>query len=67
MADVLRMPDNSFGTVSTPAIAATVACLSPERHREAERLAAEGAEAREDLADRLRAAGLDPIEALRYE
>ncbi|HMQ64856.1 MAG TPA: cobyrinate a,c-diamide synthase [Arachnia sp.] len=49
-------------SVSTPAIAATVACLSPEHHREAERLAAEGAEAREDLADRLRAAGLDPIE-----
>ena len=48
-------------SVSTPAIAATVACLSPERRGEAERLAADGAAAREDLAGRLRAAGLDPV------
>ena len=49
-------------SVSTPAIAATVACLSPERRGEAARLAADGVAARADLADRLRAAGLSPID-----
>ncbi|MFT3889682.1 MAG: cobyrinate a,c-diamide synthase [Arachnia sp.] len=51
-------------SVSTPAVAATVACLAPERRAEAERLAHEGAAARADLADSLRAIGLEPVDGV---
>nr|WP_297104186.1 cobyrinate a,c-diamide synthase [Tessaracoccus sp.] len=49
-------------SVSTPAIAATVACLDPERRDESSRLAADGVAARRDLADRLGAVGLHPVQ-----
>lgn len=48
-------------SVSTPAIAATVACLAPERRAEATRIATEGAAAREDLVSRLTGIGLAPV------
>lgn len=44
-------------SVSTPAVAATIACLAPEAQTEARRLAREGSAARADLAERLADAG----------
>lgn len=51
-------------SVSTPAVAATVACLAPERREEAAALAAQARAGREDLCRRLRAIGLDPVDGL---
>ena len=48
-------------SVSSPAVAATVACLDPARREEAEALAREGMAARADLAARLAEIGLDPV------
>ena len=49
-------------SVSTPAVAATVACLSQGRRDEARRLAAAAEAARADLAGRLRGIGLAPVD-----
>ena len=49
-------------SVSTPALAATVACLAPGRRDEAQRLAVAGEAARADLAGRLRDIGLAPVD-----
>lgn len=49
-------------SVSTPAIAATIACLAPGRVAEAEALAQDAAEQRSDLVRRLREIGLAPVE-----
>lgn len=51
-------------SVSTPALAATVACLAPGRRDEAQRLAVAGEAARADLAGRLRDIGLAPVDGV---
>jgi len=48
-------------SVSTPAVAATVACLADGRRLDADRLAREGAAARADLVARLTEVGLHPV------
>ncbi len=49
-------------SVSSPAVAATVACLAPERAAEVAALALEARAARADLAARLTGIGLEPVE-----
>ncbi|SHJ68836.1 cobyrinic acid a,c-diamide synthase [Tessaracoccus bendigoensis DSM 12906] len=49
-------------SVSTPAIAAMCACLTPQRRDESEELARAAEVGRIDLADRLRSLGLDPVD-----
>lgn len=48
-------------SVSTPAIAATLACLTPRAQEEAARLAEEAVRHRADLVQRLEALGLRPV------